>query len=282
MSRFAPRTAPRLSLPLLALALHTPLAARAAEGAAGQETAWMRQLEETSRRFLGVPYLRDPLGEGPKAPVDRDPLFRTDAFDCTTYVETVMALARAQVLGRHSRDGILEELRLIRYREGRVAFESRNHFPESDWIPSNIATGRVRDITHEVAGKGVRVAHASARIDRAGWLAARIHGRRRGQRTPAFRQPKAELSRLDYIPLAQAHEVVDRIPSGTILDLVRKRGAPLIRHQGFVFRISKGVVFRHAAQGRRVVEVSLERYLRQLGEQGGVAGIHLLEVQSPP
>ena len=40
-------------------------------------------------KYIGVRYATDPLGEM-KSP-DADPLIRFDAFDCTTFVETVLA-----------------------------------------------------------------------------------------------------------------------------------------------------------------------------------------------
>ena len=40
--------------------------------------------------FVGAPYVVSPLGEG--AGEDTDPRIRFDAFDCTTFVETTMAL----------------------------------------------------------------------------------------------------------------------------------------------------------------------------------------------
>ena len=43
----------------------------------------------TGQSFLGAPYMNSPLGED-VAP-DSDPLIRFDAFDCTTFVETVLA-----------------------------------------------------------------------------------------------------------------------------------------------------------------------------------------------
>ena len=39
--------------------------------------------------FLGVPYQESPLGEGVLP--DADPVIRFDAFDCVTFVETVLA-----------------------------------------------------------------------------------------------------------------------------------------------------------------------------------------------
>ena len=45
--------------------------------------------------FLGRPYVRGALGEGPDGRFDKNPLFRFDCFDCLTYVNTVLALALA-------------------------------------------------------------------------------------------------------------------------------------------------------------------------------------------
>ena len=70
--------------------------------------------------YLGTKYVLNPLGEG-KAP-DTDPLFRTDAFDCSTFVETVLA------------DGDLNKLNKIRYKDEKIDFLNRNHFVETDWL----------------------------------------------------------------------------------------------------------------------------------------------------
>src|SRR4051794_15807463 len=51
------------------------------------------RIEAVSERFLGTPYKLGPLGEGPDGEFDRDPLARYDQFDCTTLVETTLALA---------------------------------------------------------------------------------------------------------------------------------------------------------------------------------------------
>ena len=73
--------------------------------------------------YMGAKYMRDPLGEE-RAP-DTDPLIRTDAFDCTTFVETVMA------------GGDVNNLNQIRYKDGEIDFLNRNHFIESDWLENN-------------------------------------------------------------------------------------------------------------------------------------------------
>ncbi|MBN1783778.1 MAG: DUF1460 domain-containing protein [Alphaproteobacteria bacterium] len=52
----------------------------------------IKDLEQHSEKFIGIRYQDSPLGEGPNALYDKDPLFRFDRFDCLTYVETVMAI----------------------------------------------------------------------------------------------------------------------------------------------------------------------------------------------
>src|SRR5438067_7878378 len=81
------------------------------------------RLEAVSRRHLGTPYRLDPLGEGPGGAVDRDPLYTWRCADCVTFVEECLAEALAPAAA-----GVPDMLRRIRYRDGRVAFESRNHY----------------------------------------------------------------------------------------------------------------------------------------------------------
>ena len=75
------------------------------------------------KQYLGAKYIINPLGEE-KAP-DDDPLIRTDAFDCTTFVETSLA------------DGDVDKLTAIRYKDGKIDLFNRNHFTEIDWLENN-------------------------------------------------------------------------------------------------------------------------------------------------
>ena len=70
---------------------------------------------------MGAPYVISLLGEG--MGVDPDPRMRFDAFDCTTFVETVLALSFAVDLPS-------AELRLdhIRYQGGELGFCSGDIF----------------------------------------------------------------------------------------------------------------------------------------------------------
>src|SRR3954464_10289560 len=93
-----------------------------------------------SQLFVGVPYGEFPLGDGAGASPEPGPLFRTDAVDCQTYVETVLAMANARSLDQAR--AILDD---IRYADGQPSFETRNHFTEAQWLPVNGEKGYLVD-----------------------------------------------------------------------------------------------------------------------------------------
>src|SRR5687767_3198241 len=81
--------------------------------------SFVERLEKFSEQFIGAPYEIGPLGEGPLARYDQGPRVRFDAFDCTTLVETVTALA----LTRDAEE-FPQWLRHIRYKDGATSFLS--------------------------------------------------------------------------------------------------------------------------------------------------------------
>jgi hypothetical protein len=101
-----------------------------------------KRMAQASRYFLGKPYFLGALGEGPDAEFDKGPLYRTDAFDCTTFVETTLALAQANKLEQFK-----TIIKKIRYNDGDISFINRNHFISVDWNINNARNGYIRDIT---------------------------------------------------------------------------------------------------------------------------------------
>ena len=109
-----------------ALAQAVPLLAALPEGNIAVRT------DAASRLLLGRGYLLGPLGEGDSLRGEPKPRFRLDSFDCVTYLETSMALARS----RDTSD-LLSRMDSIRYLDGRADWRWRNHFFEGDWLPRN-------------------------------------------------------------------------------------------------------------------------------------------------
>lgn len=103
------------------------------------------------RRFLGAPYVAGSLD----TPGGERLIVNLRAFDCVTYVESVLALARV-IRDPDSPpdpfDAFVRELARIRYRDDlRRAYGSRLHY-FSDWIATNTERGLVADVTRQLGG----------------------------------------------------------------------------------------------------------------------------------
>jgi len=235
----------------------------------------LQRLMKISSMFLQVPYADSPLGEGAGNPPDEDPLIRFDAADCTTFLETSMALARSSSL-KEAR----EVLRKIRYTGGRIDYRRRKHFMMAQWIPQNQKAGFIRDITRQVGGDSVPIAKKR--------LNAEVWEQRRTKDTWPQLAPgdiPEGVFTLPIIPIDRAREMVDEIPAGTILNVVRVdyRSMPVrVTHQGLVVVRRGKRYLRHAARAgyQRVVDELLDTFLRRNSayKKWPVAGINLQKI----
>jgi hypothetical protein len=196
------------------------------------------RIEALSRLFLGVPYTDFPLGDGATGP-EPGPLFRTDGVDCQTYVETVLAMANARSLDQAK--AILDD---IRYADGKPSFESRNHFTEAQWLPSNVRKGYLRDLVPA--------------IDRSAPAEILTLVKSQWAQVPALKRlapaniPDGKY-RVRYLPLEEARKRSKDIVPGTIVMVVRENDpgrVVRISHMGFVLPSEGGLVVRHASTGK--------------------------------
>ena len=114
-----------------------------------------------------MPYGDSPLGEGSGR--DPDPTFRLDRFDCVSFVETVLALGRARSVVEAT--ALLDD---VRY-GGPPSYRSRNHYVESQWLPSLAGKRWLEDVTPAVGGDDA--VQVTVRHGLADWLAAARNGR---------------------------------------------------------------------------------------------------------
>lgn len=102
-------------------------------------------LTRIAKQFIGSPYEAGTL-EGDEKETLR---VNIDSFDCTTFVETILALAYTAAENRQSWRDFAYNLRHFRYRHGETdGYASRLHYV-SDWILDNSARGLLREITDE-------------------------------------------------------------------------------------------------------------------------------------
>ncbi len=97
--------------------------------------------------LLGRPYVAHTL-EGEKEMLT----INIDELDCTTFVETLYALARTTLNERYSWRDYANNLEDIRYRGGHIdGYASRLHYI-SEWTVDNTSRGNIVEITKEVPG----------------------------------------------------------------------------------------------------------------------------------
>lgn len=197
---------------------------------------------------------------------DNAPLI-PEKFNCTTYVETVVALAKSKAPA-----DFYGNLIAIRYNGGKTNFFGRNHFPEADWIPNNANAGILRDITR-ITGLSVQAAASTQTkmIDRGKWFDGKmaqgqVNRKLASAVESAWREPVQV--EIPFIATAGLQNHYKQIPSGTIGNLVRasKPKFPvMISHQGFIFQGKDGVaVFRHSTPQGEIKTNRLAEYMKSV------------------
>lgn len=263
------------------------------------ETGVANRMDKMSKIFVGFPYGKGgPLGEGPTAKYDQDPLYRFDTFDCTTFVETIMSLALARDVNEFE---VHQDK--IRYENGEVDYLKRNHFTDLQWIPYNVENGYMTEINHTVVGpQDIKIAEAL--INFPGWLKSIkldqiiVPAASQSEKESLLEELHAEAvnyvarpARVSYIAIdtiVSRPVILNKIPSGTLVNFVRPNWDLTtiagthqnISHQGFLFRSGKTLYLRHASTSGKVEEIPFIDYLKKFVNHATLKGIHLMRVNS--
>lgn len=203
--------------------------------------------------YMGAKYVNDPLGEG-RAP-DTDPLIRSDAFDCTTFVETVLA------------HGDVDTLNKIRYKNGEIDFINRNHFIETEWLPNNA------NIVKNVSARYGQTALRHVVINRAAWL-QRVHN--------IDSDAAVVETDIEYIPYDNITTLETNRPM-VVLFIVGNTGKSdiigtdlAVVHMGFL--MPNGILRHASSTAGRVVDVPMSEYIAARRQNKNNLGIALLEI----
>ncbi len=251
------------------------------------------RMEFVSRPFLGKPYLlKGPLGEGTEGKYDQDPLYLLDGFDCTTFIETTYALARA-----HNFDDFFSRLLSIRYHHSEVSFTSRNHFVEIDWNPNNIKAGIFADATLTL-GAATDRAVATQIFSKRKWYAemtlenlklpgassALLETRLTELRSEGTRFEDQE-SQLPYLKKASLLKLKESLPLPAVLNIVRQipanGDAIAVTHQVLLLNVDGILQIRQASSKSavmRVLDMPYEIYVQSLLESPSTLGVQVLQV----
>ena len=189
------------------------------------------RIDSISQQLLDSPYLAVPLIGTAQSPEVFTASF--EGFDCVTFVESVLALARSSGV-----NGFVDNVRRIRYKNGTVGWRSRNHYMTA-WVRNNLCGGFLVDPMPR----------------------ALLSTRRRVLDVVPGMPPKAV--RLSCLPKRRLPAFRDRIETGDLALFVSTRANLDVFHCGILVTASGKVSMRHAARGRgRVVEQDLDSFLR--------------------
>jgi len=199
---------------------------------AEDEHSVSRRIEFFSRQFLGCPYKANPLIGSAETPE----VFTVslDGFDCVTYIETTLALALASTV-----DGFVKWLRTIRYEQGLIEWERRNHYM-TGWIRNNVREGIIRPLP---ASQILQVSKERILNVVSGLSPQWTHIR--------------------CVPKAAAPRLMPHLQSGDLVSFVSIRKSLDVFHAGIIMCEDKDVLMRHASRGQGcVAEQKLGEFLK--------------------
>ncbi len=216
-----------------------------------------------SALFIGTQYELGPLGEGGGNPPDTDPLYNFEKVDCVTFCEQVIALS----LTKKGFEDFLDILTHIRYRQGLISFETRNHYSYLDWIPNNSwFCDNVTDKFHSPC-TCVKI------IDRDKFLSEH------GFYTEITTVPS--IVEILYIPQDYMVEITDFLENGDLIMIATSKPGIDIAHWGFY--IKENNAFRHASMSRReVTDLDWDSFVSYIFSKNDFIGISVVRISKNP
>jgi hypothetical protein len=247
------------------------------------------RLLKSTELFVETPTGLNPLGEGQG--IDPNPLFSLKKFDCTTFVETNLAIAFAK-----DAQDVPMVMNKIRYRDGKVDFFKRNHFMVSDWIPANSKNGFVTNITEKIAQDKAELRNEKKVLNKTIWFFHRVIDLSDQQKkSPA--EILAELAKVPVLPVQEENatylladafrknekDMAGRLPDVSIVMFIRNIPSvpTLVNHMGFVIKKEGRLFLLHAPQAKpwHVQELPLDDYFKDMdSHRAPVEGLLFLGV----
>lgn len=230
-------------------------------------------VQAVGRHFRGRPYRTGTLN----APTTETLVARFDGFDCVTFVETALALARGAQASDTTYAGFARRLAEQRYRGGGpVGYCGRLHY-FTEWITNNATRGHVRRLGAQLEGRPLRdtldfmSTHRSAydRFATDDSLFACVQEMEARLRAQQRRDP------VRYVPQDSVRAVYDQLQAGDIVALVSSIDGLDVAHTGLVYVPPDSgpntIGLLHASLTDGVtVSPDLQRYVRTIDRQIGM------------
>ena len=227
-----------------------------------------------ARSMIGIPYRGGTLDVNENESL----VVRTDSVDCTTYVETILAMYLASKAEDDEYSDFKEALTRIRYRDGVIkGYSSRLHY-FSDWVADNEKKGILYEVTS-------RSNHSQRRFSinymtKHSGLYRRLKEDSLSVNEMLCVEEKWKNYDMSYIPkelLKEHHNNID-ICNGDILALTTNIDGLDVLHLGFAVWVDGNIHLLHASSlyGRVVLDpMSLYEYLKDRKKHTGIRVIRV-------
>jgi len=174
--------------------------------------------------------------EGPPPPPGKETLHvALDAFECVSFIETALAVARCGWREEPTEACFTAELEESRYRRGELRdYSSRLHY-FVDWIGDNASRGRVEDLTAGLGGEPIRKDFFY--ITQRELPRSHLGKEELAAVTAALHATEARLSAEPHPVLLRerAPSILRSLKDGDVIAFVRERPGMLVHHAGFIY-----------------------------------------------
>ena len=235
-------------------------------------------ISEVAKTFLGADYKASTLENSS----DENLVINLSAFDCTTFIENVIAISRCIQKNKTTFEDYLAELQFIRYRDGQIdQYPSRLHY-FSDWIFNNQNKRICNDITKNLGGVPISfdVSYMTTHPDSYSQLKAN------DKFIPIIRNQDEQISDRTYyfIPKSSIKEVDEKINDGDLIAFTTNIDGLDIGHVGLAIRMGDGKIhLLHAPVVGSKVQISelpLSDYINKVKKHTGIIVVRLIDVNS--
>jgi cell wall-associated NlpC family hydrolase len=223
------------------------------------------QMIALASNFLGKPYIASTL-EGNKEELK----CRLDGFDCYTLVETTTALYLCKQKGWTSYDAFLDQMQLLRYRDGIIdGYASRIHY-FFEWAKRAEEKGYLKDIGQQVGEISQKKINFMS-THRQYYSAFKTNN----EVLEDIKEMEEDIAAFPfyYVPKGKYKAKKSYLRHGDIIAFTSNLGGLDVNHEGMVYIKNGEIYFLHASSEEKKVIIStetLETYMNRIPKHNGL------------
>ena len=224
-------------------------------------------VKSVGESFIGTPYEAGTLDVN----LTEKLIIKLSGLDCVTFVENSLALSRLVKKQKLTVEDFKEELKFIRYRDGKLdGYLSRLHY-FTDWIYDNEQKGVVKDVTKEIGGKilNKNINFMSTHTDSYKVL------KKNPDLVDEFKIIEEDISQREiyYVPITKVEDKYDLLNDGDIIATVTSIDGLDVTHTGLIYKSAGETKFLHASLKNKEVIITsgeLTSYLQGIKKCTGI------------